>query len=303
MKYIISGHEKFSLRYPWLPKTIVALSINPCIFSDEDQAIVEMGVGKNMVRSIKFWATSTNVIEKNGANGYVATEFGKTLFNEDGLDPYLEDIKTLWLLHWNLSVVNSSPLLAWDFLLNRWHEPEMSQSLVLKAILEHFENADPKPSETTLRDHLSVFIHTYFPTRGNKGEIKEENLDSPLTEIELLQKSGSRESIGDSGKLEPVYKFRREEKPEISEELFLYCLYDFITRKYPHESTVAFREIAHGNNSPGQIFKLPETDMRHRLEGLVEQTGGHLSYIESSNIQQVRKNNDLNLIELLKQIY
>lgn len=56
MKYKISGHEKFSLRYTWLPKAIIALEKDSKIFSKFDDAIILMGVGKNMVQSIKFGA-------------------------------------------------------------------------------------------------------------------------------------------------------------------------------------------------------------------------------------------------------
>ena len=54
------------------------------------------------------------------------SDFGSILFGEHGIDPFLEDIRTLWLIHWNLSTNVANPLLAWDFVLNRWHEPEIS---------------------------------------------------------------------------------------------------------------------------------------------------------------------------------
>lgn len=303
MRYIISGHEKFSLRYSWLPKAVVAIKKNPRIFSNEDEAMVEMGVGKNMVRSIRFWTTSSSIAIKNGNGDYSTTDFGEAIFGKNGLDPYLEDIKTLWLLHWKLSILNDPPLLAWDFLLNRWHEPEITKSTVLRSFLAEIDKIDSKPSATTLKDHLETFIHTYVPTHGPKGVIKEDNLDSPLVEIELLQKIGNRESIAASGKRESIYRFRREEKPEITPELFLYCLFDFIFNRHPNESTLSFREITIGHGSPGQIFKLPESDLRNRLENLESQTDGCLTYRESASIQQIQRNSDLELKELLERIY
>jgi hypothetical protein len=36
------------------------------------------------------------------------------LLREDGRDPFLEDIRTLWLIHWKLSTNVQRPLLAWD---------------------------------------------------------------------------------------------------------------------------------------------------------------------------------------------
>lgn len=55
-KYKITGHETFPFRYTWLPKAVKMVTNNPKIFSDEDNAMVSLGVGKNMVRAIRFWS-------------------------------------------------------------------------------------------------------------------------------------------------------------------------------------------------------------------------------------------------------
>ncbi|MDY0222596.1 MAG: DUF4007 family protein [Desulfobacterium sp.] len=303
MKYKISGHEKFSLRYTWLPKAVIALKEDSKIFSKFNDAIILMGVGKNMVKSIKFWALSTQTTEIVGDGRLAVTPFGNALFGDNGLDPYLEDIKTLWLLHWKLSTPKNSPLLAWDFLLNRWHEPEITKSSVMDVFENEKEKLQANPSSTTLKDHFDTFIRTYVPTRGPKGVIKEDNLDSPLVELELLQKIGARTKEALAGKHEPIYVFRREEKPEISPELFAYCLHDFFINAHPNESTLPFHEISIGHGSPGQIFKLSENDLRNRLENIEKDTSGGLIYKESSNLQQLQRKTDLDTNDLLKKIY
>ena len=60
--YRISGHESFPCRYTWLPKAVRGLEDNPRLFSDEDQAMVDLGLGKNMVRSARFWAQAAGMI-------------------------------------------------------------------------------------------------------------------------------------------------------------------------------------------------------------------------------------------------
>ena len=303
MKYKISGHEKFSLRYTWLPKAVIALDQDNKIFSKFDDAIILMGVGKNMVRSIKFWALSTQIADQNKNGGLKITEFGRVLFGAEGLDTYLEDIKTLWLLHWKLSTQKDTPLLAWEYLLNRWPEPEITKSSVIRTFENEQEKFNTRPSTTTLKDHFDTFIRTYVPTKGPKGVIKEDNLDSPLVELELLQKIGDRSSKYLKGKHEPIYIFHREEKPDISADLFIYCLSDFFNIAHPNESTLPFREISVGHGSPGQIFKLSESDLRERLENLEKDSSGHFIYKESINVPQVHKNKNLNTIELLRNIY
>jgi Protein of unknown function (DUF4007) len=298
--YRVSGHESFPCRYAWLPKAVRGLNDNPKLFSDDERAMVTLGVGKNMVRSIRFWVQATGVAatEPKGT-GYSLTHLGRTLLGDHGLDPFLEDSSTLWLLHWNLSTDIENPLLAWDYLLNRWHEPELARSAALKVLLKEASKTDDGISMVTLEQHLDTFLHTYVPTRGRKGQVQEDNLDCPLVELDFLLKVGER----GVGKREPIYSFRREDKPEISLELFSYCLDDFWRKRHEPESTLPLREIAHGHGSPGQIFKLPEEDVRSRLELLSRQADGPFAYSESAHFQQVRRRRDTNATSVLKAIY
>ncbi len=266
--------------------------------------MVKLGVGKNMVRSIRFWSQVMGVAKaETKRQNLSVTNLGKTLLAEKGRDPFLEDIRTLWLLHWNLATNIENPLLAWDFLLNRWHEPEIVPSAILKALQKEAERQESQFSKVTLQQHFNTFLHTYYPTRGRKGEVQEDNLDCPLVELELILKLGERELDRRSGKHETIYGFNREEKPDISPELFVYCLNDFWQERHEVESTLTLREIAHGHGSPGQIFKLPEEDIRARVEALAHQTDGFLEYMESANLQQVQKTQDRSNMELLEGIY
>jgi hypothetical protein len=300
--YRISGHESFPCRYTWLPKAVRGLAEGPNLFSDEERAMVDLGVGKNMVRAIRFWSQAAGVAtSKDG--GHSLTKFGIALLGERGLDPFLEDIRTLWLIHWNLSTEVENPLLAWDYLLNRWQEPELFRSAALSSLQREAARYKEKISPVTLEQHFDTFLHTYVPTRGLKGEVQEDNLDCPLVELGLLVRVGERESDRSSGKREPIYVFHRDEKPDVSPELFVYCLNDFWQKHHERESTLPLREIAHGHGSPGQIFKLPEEDIRNRVEALARQTEGLFTYSESAYLQQIRKQGQKDSIGLLKEIY
>jgi hypothetical protein len=301
--YRISGHESFACRYTWLPKAVHGIQRNPKLFANEASAMVDLGVGKNMVRSIRFWAQAAGVIGARKSSEFHLTDVGLSLLGEDGLDPFLEDIRTLWLVHWNLATGIENPLLAWDYLFNQWQEPELVSCAVLKALDKETMKKSDGVSPVTLEQHLDAFLHTYVPTRGRKGEVQEDNLDCPLVELELIMKVGDRELDRPNGRREPIYVFRRDEKPEITPELFIYCLYDFWMHRHTEESTLPFREVAHGHGSPGQIFKLPEEDLRARLELLTKQSNGLFTYSESTNLQQVRKHGERRESTLLKEIY
>src|SRR5689334_14743600 len=96
MNYRISGHESFACRYTWLPKAVQCVSQDNRLLSRDTDAMVELGVGKNMVRSIRFWSLAAGVMQSRGRDGvFHLTDFGKALFGNRGFDPFLEDIKTL----------------------------------------------------------------------------------------------------------------------------------------------------------------------------------------------------------------
>lgn len=302
--YRISGHETFPCRYTWLPKAVRGLSKNPHLFSDEDQAMVDLGVGKNMVRAIRYWAQATGVVEvKVKGKTYELSAFGATLLGENGLDPFLEDIRTLWLIHWKLATNVENPLLAWDYVLNRWHEPELVPSTVLKALHKEASQYNESPSFVTVEQHFDTFLHTYVPTRGSKREGQEDTLDCPLVELELLVKIGEREFDHSLGRREAIYAFRRDEKPEITLALFVYCLYDFWQTRHQTETTLPLREVAYGHGSPGQVFKLSEDEVRARVEALAQYTDGFFTYTESVHLQQLRRNGERDCLRLLTEIY
>jgi uncharacterized protein DUF4007 len=304
IEYRISGHESFPCRYTWLPKAVRGLDADPRLFADEEKAMVDLGVGKNMVRSIRFWslATGMTVVDSRGA-APVLTDIAVRLLGKRGLDPFLEDRRTLWLLHWNLSVNVQTPLLAWDYFLNRWQEPELTPSMAMNALEKVISGQDDRASRATLEQHFDTFLHTYVPTRGRKGEVQEDNLDCPLVELQLIIKAGDREIDRSSGKREPIYVFRREEKPDITPELFIYCLDDFWQKRHASEATLPLRDVAHGYGSPGQIFKLAEDDIRARVEDLNQRSEGLFSYAESANLQQIRRAGQAKPSNLLKAIY
>ena len=96
-KYTFSGHDSFQCRHLWLKKGFEFIRDGNS-FSNED-AVVKLGVGKNMVSAIRYWLKAFNIIDSKDK----PTEFGiKLLDSEEGYDPFLEDEASLWLLHYQL---------------------------------------------------------------------------------------------------------------------------------------------------------------------------------------------------------
>lgn len=158
-----SGHESFACRYAWLPKAFQALDARPDLFVDDELAMLELGIGKNMVKSLRFWVEVMGVAHpQNRGRSLSLTGFARELFGENGLDPYIEDLRTQWLLHWKLASHHEGAPFAWDYLIGRWPYPEFTRSEALSAFQRESERLGGAHSETTLNQHLDVFLRTYL---------------------------------------------------------------------------------------------------------------------------------------------
>ena len=300
VQYRFTGHETFPCRYPWLPKAVGVLQNCSDLFKNIDDAIVVLGVGKQMARAIRFWVEAAKVVEREEKGNLKVSPLGIRLLGKNGFDPYLEDIQTLWLIHWNFSTHPESPIFAWDYLMNRWQDPEITLSRAVYAFKEEANSLNRQLSIVTLKQHFNIFLHTYIPTRGKKDVVLEDNLDCPLTELDLIRQIGETAS-DDNGKREPIYTFNRDPKPQISQPLFFYCLDDFWNNYHPNEKSLQFQEIASGHGSLGQVFKLSEQEIRDRLEEIEDFTDGAMRFRESATSSQIQKQRNVkkNLLDAI----
>ena len=59
-----SGHQTFPFRYGWLEKGVRGVVQSSHVFNDPD-ALVVLGVGRNMVDSIRYWCLVTQLIKSS----------------------------------------------------------------------------------------------------------------------------------------------------------------------------------------------------------------------------------------------
>lgn len=300
IQFRFSGHETFACRFAWLPKAARLLREEPQSWSDDDRAMVLLGVGKNMVRSLRFWANAMGVVSIAGSRTPAITEFGELIFGTRGLDPYIEHPATPWLLHWKLTSNETVPLFSWHHMFNRWPYPEFTRTDVINAFRRESGLLGFDHSDVTLSQHFDAFLHTYMPSRISAN--LEDSLDGPLTDLGLLQAVGDKR--GDGGRRETVYAFRRGRKPEISQPLFDYAIDDYWNTRRPDEATLSLREISVGLGSPGRIFLLGEEDVHLRLEDWNRATSRSFDYLPSAIAGRiVRLGKRASSAQLLRKVY
>jgi hypothetical protein len=294
-RFSFSGHETFPLRVAWLPKAVLAVSQGKNPFSNPREGMRILGLGKNMVMALECWSEYFGVIVRLDGRWQV-TDFGESIFGTNGEDPFMEDQRTLWLLHWRASTNSSRPFFAWHWLANLWHEPGFTLSEALRAFQSEADSYSRSLSETTLRQHLDVFLRTYVASESIAGRLPEDMLDSPLSSLGFVRKFGERR--GERGR-DPLFSIDVQKKNSISNELFRFCVHDWWNRFAGDDQTVLFSNIAFGRCSPGRVFRMPEAEVRDRLVLLAQNRPKEFTVSEGANQRIIQRLQPLNGLRLL----
>ena len=298
-----SGHQTFPFRYTWLKKGVDAVSKETNVFSSQD-ASVTLGVGKNMVNSIRHWCSVARLIKTNKEQRgeVVLTKFAKVIFTENNFDPYLEDPATLWLIHWQIAT-NINQATTWYWVFNTLRENRFALDTFKKELYEwtrwtykdgqHGRRKLRTVSDNTLQRDVNCFIRTYCQSR-HTVEVVEDTFDCPLVELNLIAELPNGNE----------YEFQRGEKKTLPIEVVAVTLDAFWTLRFPKADTLPFSELMYAPLSPGRIFRLDEDTLTIYLENLTQLTEGVLQYDETAGLKQVyRRQRDLNQIELLERYY
>lgn len=245
---VFARHETFPPRFGWLKKGFDRASAEPNIFLRED-APVRLGVGKNMVRSIRYWCTAFKVLKDD-----CPTEFGLQLLSQGGWDPYLEDPASLWLLHWNLLEL---PVLAtaWDFTFNYFRHVEFTAEDLFYQLCEYRDREAPRISDSSVKKDVSCVLRMYV-VQPTKSQVSEDSLDCPFTGLGLIH------TAGDSR----YYMFRVGQKPNLTPEIVVYACLRHHARIHSAAKTIPVANLLYDIGSPGLVFKLTESAICDAIE-------------------------------------
>jgi hypothetical protein len=297
-KYKFSGHQTFTFRYGWLEKGVSGLLEHPDLFFQED-ALVVLGVGKNMVESIRHWCTVTQLIEESGeskTSGAAAlrvTDIGRRLLDKDGWDPYLEDDASLWLIHW-LLVSNPETVTTWQIAFSLFQRPDFTKRELVDHVAAFAEKNTVRVNESSLARDVDCFIRTYAATRSSaKQAVAEESFDCPLQELNLIQPSPDGE----------LYRFSVGMKPNLPSGVFGFALAQYFDMAREGKNTMSVQECLYGPGSPGQAFKLDENSLVGYIEDVERISHGKIALDETAGLKQIYRRTVFDGLQFLNRHY
>lgn len=185
VKFRLQGHEKFPLREGWLNKGLKAIQEDKYVFSN-GEATDELGIGSNMVKSLRFWMKAFNLIDdSNSKEGIKLSKLGQTIYSSD---KYLKKDFTLWLLQSQI-VKNAEIATSWFLYFNRCDSVNLTKEQIfniLKRELTEYTNGE-KFSEKSLQNDIDVIVNMY--SKDSKIEDPEEKNVSPFVHLGLVRKT------------------------------------------------------------------------------------------------------------------
>jgi len=292
LKKSFAGHETFTFRLFWLKKGFDQNAIFPEIFQS-DEAVVKLGVGKNMVRSIRHWCLATGILSEDNpstSKNLSPTWLGSCLLKDDGWDPYLEDEATLWLLHWILVSLGSRvPTWFWSF--NEMHSFSFSKKSLHELVSEEIKKSGwNEISPVSISHDVDCFIHTYC-----QGEKESDiTITCPLISLELIESN----ELGD-------YRFRVGSKPSLPKAIFAYALADFWNKRFLGNQVLDYQEIQSQAGSPALCFKLDNETILENLDQIEKSSCGQMIFQDTALVRQVIKKVDglINTQAILESYY
>ena len=278
VKYIFSGHESFYCKSLWLKKGYDFVSGNKD-FNAPD-AVVDLGVGKNMVSSIRYWLKSFGLLEDGRA-----TEIAGFLFSDDnGKDLYVEDLGTLWLLHYLLTSTELASIYKLFFV--DFHKEKNTE--FTREQLQFFikrKNAETSYAhlynENTVKRDIGVLLQNYvMPQQGKPNE----DFSALLIDLNLIRYSEEKH----------LY-FNTKGKNELIPEIFLYAIID----DKKNEQIISFDKLM----DLALIFCLSKSELIDIILLLVKMYPQILRYTDDGGIKQLFFLKELDKKEVLEKYY
>ena len=182
------AHETFFIRKGWLSKGMkCVISKNDVFISKDENPMDVLGLGANMVKSLRYWLQAVGLTQepRSGRRYPTFTPLGERVYINDR---YIEEIGTLYLLQYKLAT-NKNNATSWYFFFNEFTMSEFSREDFVEALQKYIKmSGDDGVAIRSLNDDFACIINTYLPRyKTNPEKVSpENNIDCPFGELGLV---------------------------------------------------------------------------------------------------------------------
>lgn len=278
MKHVYSGHESFSCKTLWLKKGYDF--INSKYSFNAPDAVVRLGVGKNMVSSIRYWMKAFGLTKSDElrpiANYIFDSKYGK--------DPFVEDLGTLWLLHYLLVCTGEATLYNILFTqLQRERKIFDRQHLlnfVKRVMIE--DGKQTQFNENTVKKDIGTLLLNYvLPQKSNALD----DYNSLLIDLDIIRVEADGKS----------YAFNVNGKRQLPLHIFLFA----ILNQKGNDNTVDYDLL----QEIGLIFCMNDIEVIDICKEIESHYSKEIRYSETAGIRQLQFIKEITIERVLDEYY
>lgn len=277
-KFTFSGHESFTCKTLWLKKGYDFISCGNSFNAPE--AVVQLGVGKNMVASIRYWMRAFGMTSNDELTD-VATYI---LDTDNGKDPYMEDLGTLWLLHFLLVSTGEATLynlLFTKLQIERKGFERMHVTNFVKRVMAE-ASKQSQYNENTVKKDIATLLLMYVLPQKTKAL---DDYSSLLIDLDLIRLDADGKS----------YVFNIDGKRQVPWQVFLYAV---ITLK-GDDNTVGYDLL----QEIGLMFCMNDMEVIEMCKIIEAHHAEDVTYNDVAGIRQLQFMNDITPEEALDEYY
>ena len=298
MEMKFRAHDTFFIRKGWISKGMRHVKSNPEVFiSKKENPMDVLGIGANMVKALRYWLQAVGVTKEpsTGKRFQEFTEFGSLIYAND---QYIEELGTLYLLHYKL-VSKPEMATSWYYFFNEFSLSDFTRDEFASQITNFIRmqaDTEGKKEVTvaprSIEDDFNCIINTYVPRyklMPNKVSA-ENNIDCPLGELGLVD-------IIRKDKGGAVYKKVVPASATLNPWVVLAVIFDNANGR----SEIGLSELLTKQGNIGKVFNLDSIamlDVLRKAEGT-----GELKIIRTAGLDIINLYNQRSFEECVKRYY
>lgn len=285
-KYTFSGHESFPCKTLWLKKGYDFIKDGKDFNSPA--AVVSLGVGKNMVSAVRYWYKAFG-LNKESENAWIADYI---LDSQTGKDPYLEDLGTLWLMHFLLIYSEEASLYRMFYIDFQQERRLFDREQIINFVKRKMKGAEKENfyNENTVRKDVGVLLLNYCLPRNPQSN---EDFSTLLMDLDLLRQSDKKDNFDDK---KEQYFFNIEGKKQVTPEIFLFAL---LLTKDDADNSISYDTL----RDVGLMFCMTDLEVIDMLNQLSETYSDALTYSDVAGIRQLQFTQQMDAKQVLEKYY